>query len=138
MLFYPKLCVLVSMLEYLSTTYLLCLVVIFSIETYYSNRHLMWCHCGRIIHVFVWGVHQWLARRKESTLALFFFKLRLLWKPDAITTCFWVCTFNLCKIKEQKIKAETWKQKHETAKWNYKTLLSCGNAKTILSCWVSR
>jgi hypothetical protein len=33
MLFYPKVFVLVSMLEYLLTTYLLCLVVLFSIET---------------------------------------------------------------------------------------------------------
>jgi hypothetical protein len=135
MLFYPKNVLVFSMLEYLSTTYLLCLVVVLSIETKYSNRHLMWCHCGRIIHIFVWGGYQWLAMRKESTLALFFFKLSLPCKPDAITTCFWVCTFNLCKTKVQKkIKVETWKQKHETAKWNYLTLLSCENAKTIVSC----
>jgi hypothetical protein len=54
---------------------------------------------SRITHTFVWGGYQWLARRKESTLALFFFKLSLPCKPDAITTCFWVCTFNLCKTK---------------------------------------
>jgi hypothetical protein len=134
MLFYPKVFAFVSMLEYLSTTYLLCLVVVFSIEISYSNRHLMWCHCGRIIHIFVWGGFQWLARRKESTLALFFFKLSLPCKPDAITTCFWVCTFILCKTKAQKIKVEAWKRKRETAKWNYLTLLSCENAKTIVSC----
>jgi hypothetical protein len=45
-------------------------------------------------------------RRTESALALFFFKFRLLWKSDAITTCFCACTFNLCKSKAQKIKVE--------------------------------
>ena len=116
MLFYLKLFVLLSMLEYLSTAYVLYLMIVFSIETYYINRHMKWCHCGRIILIFVWGGYQWLARRKESTLALFFVKLSLACKPNAITTSFGVCTFSLCKIKAQTIKVETWKRKHEISK----------------------
>ena len=135
MLFYPKLFVLLSMLEYLSTTYFLCLMIVFSIETYYSNRYLMWCHCGRIIHIFVWGGHQWLVRRKESALALFLFKLNLTCKPDAITTCVWVCTFNLCKTKAQTIKVETWKREHEISKmilFNFLKLRKCETHRFVL------
>ena len=135
MLFYPKLFVLLSILEYLSTAYVLCLMVVFSIKTYYSNRHMKWYHRGRIIHIFVWGGHQWLARRKESTLALFFVKLSLTCKPNAITTCFGVCTFNLCKPKAQTIKVETWKRKHEISKmklFNVLKLRKCETHRFVL------
>ena len=74
------------------------------------------------------------SQEEREYISSFLLQIKITLKPDAITTCFVICTFNLCKTKAQQIKVEISKRKHETAKCNYLTLLSCKNAKTIVSC----